>query len=140
LVIDPSGALKTFEEVVATMSRQAGAAPLAQNTIANLQRGLQSLRTELNRTEIGTERFNQLRQAIIRTEAEIKKVELTASSGAIAFDDLATKIGFRLQGFQNMFNIPSGFIAGFIRESNAAEAATAKLTQADFIIPSEWQA
>lgn len=139
-MIDPSGALKTFEEVVATMSRQAGAAPLAQNTIANLQRGLQSLRTELNRTEIGTERFNQLRQAIIRTEAEIKKVELTASSGAIAFDDLATKIGFRLQGFQNMFNIPSGFIAGFIRESNAAEAATAKLTQADFIIPSEWQA
>lgn len=130
IVIDPSGALRTFEEMMETMKQRAGVADTGRVTIANLERGLQSLRSELNNTEIGTQRFNELRTAITRTESELRKAGAAASSAGIAFDDVATRIGFRLQGFQNMFSVLSGFFGGFIRESNAGEAATAKLTQA----------
>jgi hypothetical protein len=47
-----------------------------------------------------------------------------------ALDDKFTQIGLRINGLQNVFNILSGSIGGFIRASNEGELATAKLTQA----------
>ncbi|MBP8975110.1 MAG: hypothetical protein KBG83_00180 [Bacteroidetes bacterium] len=53
------------------------------------------------------------------------------ANGSLAtFDDLATKIGFRLQGFQNIINALRGTFGDWIDESNAGEAAIAKLNQA----------
>lgn len=53
-----------------------------------------------------------------------------ASGSLFTFDDIATKIGFRLQGISNIFSAFSGTFGAWITESNAGEAATAKLTRA----------
>lgn len=126
LVIDPSGAIQTFEETMNALAQRAGTAPVAQNTMVNLRRGLESLRQELEKTEIGSERFNQLRRSIELTEKEIAKTSRSTN----ALDDTFTKIGFRLNGITSLFSILSSSFGGLIRESNAGELAAAKLTQA----------
>jgi hypothetical protein len=60
----------------------------------------------------------------------LDKEFVRGKSALLTYDDLATKIGFRLQGFTTMFNVLSGSIGSWIRESNTAEQAAAKLTQA----------
>ncbi|MCX7984651.1 MAG: hypothetical protein N3A63_07095 [Bacteroidetes bacterium] len=54
-----------------------------------------------------------------------------ATNGALlTFDDLATKIGFRLQGLSTILAALHSTYGAWIRESNAADAASAKLIQA----------
>jgi len=53
-----------------------------------------------------------------------------ANANLVTFDDLATKIGFRLQGISNILNALRSTYGAWIQESNTAEAAAAKLEQA----------
>jgi hypothetical protein len=53
-----------------------------------------------------------------------------SKSSLATFDDMATKIGFRLQGIKSIFDALSGTFGAWIDDNNAGEAATAKLTQA----------
>ncbi len=48
----------------------------------------------------------------------------------LTFDNFATKIGFRLPGISNIIDALRGTFGDWIKESNAGEAAQAKLAQA----------
>ncbi len=54
----------------------------------------------------------------------------SASGGLQTFDDVATKVGFRLQGITSIFNVLHNTFGSWISESNSGEVATTKLTQA----------
>lgn len=56
--------------------------------------------------------------------------KIGSSKGTSTLDDGFVKLGLRLQGVTQMFNVAKSTFGSFIAESNQGEKATAKLTQA----------
>ncbi len=54
----------------------------------------------------------------------------TAQSSFVRFDDKLANVGLRISGLTSLWNIFQGTFGSWIAESNAGEAAVAKLTQA----------
>lgn len=87
-----------------------------------------------------TIRFNvdppNVQQALDAVNNSLKNVGVSITNVAEtapkvnALDDSFTKIGLRLQGIQNLFNIVTSSFGSIVAASNAAESATVKLSQA----------
>jgi hypothetical protein len=76
-----------------------------------------------------------VQQAMDAINASLKNVgvsveKIGSSKGTSTLDDGFVKLGLRLQGVTQMFNVAKSTFGSFIDESNAGEKATAKLTQA----------
>lgn len=77
-------------------------------------------------TSKASEVLSQLNTNVVTLGGNVKLV----NNSLVTFDDLATKIGFRLQGMRNIIDALRGTFGSWIQESNYAEAANAKLVQA----------
>lgn len=77
-----------------------------------------------------------VQQALDAVNTSLKNVGVSITNVAEtapkvnALDDSFTKIGLRLQGIQNLFNIVTSSFGSIVAASNAAESATVKLSQA----------
>ncbi|MBW7888395.1 MAG: hypothetical protein H3C35_08555 [Bacteroidetes bacterium] len=68
----------------------------------------------------------ELTSKVTNLDGSVKSI----SGSILTFDDVATKVGFRLQGITSIVNAIRGTFGEWISESNAGEAALAKLTRA----------
>lgn len=102
---------------------------VASNTMAELKKNLKDMLTELNNTEIGTKRFNELQESILKTNNKLKDLE--AAHGTFSRNvgnytqgvlDAFDKMGVSTKGLQGAFNIATNAGQGFNSMLNVLKA------------------